>query len=343
MGKDKLIENVIRKVILEYSGVSDEVLDVSNEILAMLFKQNRDFEWKYSMTVGEYYKRFTLNLEGTKTGQLVNEVVVKLFPYDSDKMTFAKAKQMYINKGYVNLAFSPRYNRIKLFIPWPYDGNVDKYGMDYLSSSINHEVKHAYQHNKRGGTNISDMYINSLKPVSTQENDRPSYNLMKFYVRNLFYNFDVDEIDAHLQELYIQLEKNDGNLEKCDVYNRFKENVKEYNFLNNILNPKTKFDKEFYSEDRTLFQNVIDDMLGNGITIGKFMTYCKNGIERFKEHSRRIVGRYRREHPNGTGSFKDYAKGEIPQSGVFKNGGKMKPEIWRNLMRRYNKMRYGIR
>lgn len=343
MRKDKLIENIIRKVILEYSGVSDEILDISNEILSMLFSQSRNFEWKYSMTIGEYHKRFTLDLEGTKTGGLVDEVLVKLFPYDSKKMSFLQAKEIYADKEYLNLSFSPGYNRIKLFIPWPYDGNMDKQGVDYILSSINHEVKHAYQNNKRGGTKISDMYINSLKPTSTKEGDRASYNLMKYYVKSLFYNFDNDEIDSRLQELYIQLGKNDGNLDKCDVYKRFKESIGEYNYLNNILNPRTSFDRRYYSKDRALIQNVLDEMLGGGITIKRFMAYCKDGIERFREHSRRIIGRYRREHPNGTGSFKNYANREIPQSGVFKNSGRMKPEIWRKLLRKYNKMRYGIK
>lgn len=343
MRRDKLIENIIRKVILEYSGVSDEILDISNEILSMLFNQNRDFEWKRSSNTGEYFKRFTLNLEGTNTGRLVDEVLVKLFPYDSKIMSFHQAKEIYSDKGYLTLAFSPGYNRIKLFIPWPYDGNMDKQGVDYILSSINHEVKHAYQSNKRGGTKISDMYTNSLKPVSTKEGDRPSYNLMKYYVKSLFYNFDKDEIDSHLQELYIQLGNNDGNLDNCDVYNRFKQSVGEYNYLNNILNPRTSFDRKFYSKDRALIQNVLDEMLGGGITINRFMAYCKHGIERFREHSRRIIGRYRREHPNDTGSFKNYANREIPQSGAFKDSEKMSPEIWRKLLRKYNKMRYGIK
>ena len=317
MERDKLIENVVCKVILEYSGISDEVLDISNEILQMVFNQNRNFEWKYSMTVGEYYKKFTLDLEGTKADGLIDEVLVKFFPYDSGKMTFMQAKEAYAGKGYMSLAFSPRYNRIKLFIPWPYDGNVDKQGVDYLLSSINHEVKHAYQHNKRGGTNVTDMYTKSLSQTSVNDDDRPSYNLMKLYIKSLYYNFDNDEIDAHLQELYIQLGENDGNINDCDVYKTFKKNVKEYNFLNNILNPRTDFDRKYYSDDKALFQNVLTEMLGDGITTGRFMSYCKRGIEKFREHSRRIMGGYSRSHPNSTGSFANYAKVEIPQSGVF--------------------------
>lgn len=345
MERNRLIENIVRQVILEYSGVSDEIMDISQEILSLIFQEEKNHDWKMSQVTGDYYKRFSLPIEGTEISKIVNEVLIKLFYYNPKQMNFEMAKEVYAETGDLKLAFSPARNGIKLYIPFPEDGQMDKQGVQYLLSCINHEVKHAYQSRKRGGTIINNAYMNSVKPMPDIDEKNLVIRVMRNDIRNLYYVFDKDEIDARLQEIYIQLMDNGGNLSKCDSYERMEHQEKRYNWLKNelLFPPKDSFDMKYYKKEREMFKMELERMLGDEITEKEFFQHCESGIRRFREHLRRIVGRYRNEHETNSGSFKDYAKNEVPQSDIFRNNGKMKPEIWRKLMRQYNKLRYGLK
>ena len=157
--------------------------------------------------------------------------------------------------------------------------------------------------------------------------------------------FDKDEIDARLQQIYIELTQSGGNLGKSNEYKRIAKAETSYKWLKyEVLFPKKgSFDSSYYSEERNLFKQELERMLGSEITPKEFFRHCESGIKRFREHVRRIIGRYRNEYGTPSGSFTNYAKNEIPQSNVFKNGGKMEPEFLRKLRRGYNKFRYGLK
>ena len=341
---NNLIENVVRKVILEYSGVSDEIMDISQEILSLIFKTEKYCDWKMSSITGDYYKRFSLPIKGTKTSSIVNDVLIKLFYYNPKNMDFNMAKEVYTETGDMNLSFSPSREAIKLYIPFPGNGVMDNDGVNYLISSINHEVKHAYQHRMRGGTTIPLAYSKSVTPMANDDEKNLKLYVMRQDIKNLYYVFDKDEIDARLQEVYLELVNNGGDLNKCRTYNRMLREKKRYEWLKyEVLFPKDSFDVKYYKNERKVFKKELENMLGNEITPKQFFYHCESGIKRFNEHVRRIIGRYKREYETSNGSFKEYSKNEIPQSGVFKNGGKMEPEILRKIRRGYNKFRYGLK
>lgn len=316
MVPNNLIENVVRKVILEYSGVSDEIMDISQEILTLIFETEKGYDWKVSRTTGDYYKRFSLPIEGTKTSRIVNGVLIKLFYYNPNDMDFYMAREVYAESGEMNLSFSTSRETIKLYIPFPGNGVMDNDGVNYLLKAINHEVKHAYQHRMRGGTTIPLAYF---KSVTQSEDNGGEKNLklsaMRQDIKNLYYVFDKDEVDARLQEIYLELLNNNGNLNKCRTYVGINNGKRRYKqLMSEILSPKNSFNINFRDE--------LKRMLGDEITPKQFFYHCESGIKRFDEHVRRIIGRYKREHETSNGSFKYYAKNEIPQSGVFQNGGK---------------------
>lgn len=343
MVRENLIEKIVSNVILEYSGVSDKVTNISKEIMRLIMQENSKRKWLVEwFDDNKKYKCFSLPIEGTIVSEIANEVLVKLYGYGDD-VTFDEEKAYLVKHDMLNMAFSPSVKRIKLFVPFPCSGVLDETAYNYLMYAINHEVKHALQSHMRGGTKITSAYLNSTKPVKLHGDDH-AYNLMKFYIRDLYYNFDIDEIDAHLQELYIQLNDNNGDLSKCKAYTSFKECVTAYNWLkNDVMYPKKgSFEVSYYSKQRAIFDNVLLEMLGGDISKKQFFAYCSRGIRRFKEHMRRIIGRYKSENGGNTGSFKNYSQNEIPQSGMF-SGKKMKPEIWRKLLRQYNKARYHIK
>ena len=349
MVRNSLIENVVRKVILEYSGVSDEIMDISKKIMSLIFSEEKKYEWKMSTITGDYYKKFYLPIKGTNIFNVVNEVSIKLFYYNPKNMNFEMAKEVYTETGDINLAFSPSREAIKLYIPFPSGGTMDEYGINYLISSINHEVKHAYQHRMRGRTIIPSAYSNSVKPIrynKDEEYDEKELALrvMRRDIKNLYYLYDKDEIDARLQEIYIGLTQNGGDLEKVKVYNKMINAEKDYYWIKNrILFPKDSFHIRYYERERSLFRQELKNMLGDEITPGEFFYHCESGIKRFREHVRRVIGRYRNEYGTPSGSFANYTKNEIPQSGMFKNGGKMEPELIRKMRRGYNKFRYGLK
>lgn len=345
MVRNSLIENVVRKVILEYSGVSDEIMDISQEILSLIFQEEKNHDWKMSQVTGDYYKRFSLPIEGTEISKIVNEVLIRLFYYNPKQMNFEMAKEVYTETGDLKLAFSPMRNGIKIYIPFPGDGQMDEQGVQCLLSYINHEVKHAYQSRKRGGTIINNAYINSVKPMPDIDEKNLVIRIMRGDIRNLYYMFDKDEIDARLQEIYIQLMNNGGDLSKCNSYKKMAHQEKRYNWLKNelLFPPKDSFEMKYYKKEREVFKMELERMLGDEITPGEFFYHCESGIKRFREHVRRIIGRYRNEYGTPSGSFANYTKNEIPQSGMFKNGGKMEPELIRKMRRGYNKFRYGLK
>ena len=329
---NKLIESVVRQVILEYSGVSDEVINLSELVFAEMAKQSRNYQWtKAEQTSGEYEKNFTIDLE---EGSLGKGAIIKLYGYDSRKQSFSSKLQELEERGCVKLAFGVLTKMVKLSIPYPLEGELDDYGKDYIITSLNHEIKHALQDYKRGGTKVSSAYQKAVKNYKINDKDSITY-LMKAYVKDMYYVLDPDEVDARLQEIYIEL-RNTGSLQQSKAYQRIKEKEKEYVWLSRILYPQTDFDVEYYKQAREQFPQILAEMLGNGITANQFMRYCKKGIDRFNEHLRRVVGRYNMENNITRGSFKQYTQNEISPRDMFILK-KKNPSLWKRLMSNFRR------
>ncbi len=327
---ESTIDKVVRRVILEYGGVSDEVIRISREIYQLIVSQHRGHSW-LDIGDGEHFKRFNLYLDGTEADGLISEVRVKLFAYDPSEMTFNDKYQQLVKRGLVKLSFSTTANAINLFIPYPVNDQMDQEGKTYLMSCINHEVKHCLQHNRRGGwTNVSDTYVKSLSSSPIEDNNTTMF-LMKSLIRRMYYIFDPDEIDARLQEIYIELRET-GTLSKCKAYDDVKTCIEGYAWINRAVRSTDAWDSKYFKEARSAFPEVLKEMLGEGMTPGQFFSYCTRGIRKFREQLRRIIGRYDSENPKERGSFGEYAKKEIPMRDMF-TLKKENPSLWKKLMR----------
>ena len=307
---DMLIESVVRKVLLEYSGVSDDVTNVSDKLYYTFTKFYNSTPWKESeLEKGmftKFYKRtFTTGLEKAYVKGLIDELVIRLFAYDPSQTSFSEAFGDYSSMGLVNVGYSPSSKRISVMIPWAKD-NSDKDCRNYLMLCFNHELKHALTYTKRGNTEISDSY----QKASNFHSDNAT--LFQYYIKDLYYFCDLDEIDAYLQELYIELTQ--GNkLESCKSYQMYKKRLKEFKWINDrIYNPLQSL-KDMYQKDAEGFQQILSSVLGDGVTPKMFYQYCQRGFKRYDEHMKRIIGRYNSEEGTPRGSFKQYAQGEIPQ------------------------------
>ena len=340
---NKLIESVVNKVILEYCGVSDEIMDISSKILQLIFEQEKWERWKQSETYlypnGQYgyTKSFYLDTqEGLGINNIVNNVFIKFYGYNSNKHSFAEMKEYLNEKGLLSIGYSPSKEMIIIKIPFPYKGSLDDFGRQYLLTSINHECKHALQSVRRGGTNISQAYQNATKwDNNFGKSDEASIYLMKVYIKRCYYMFDLDEVDARLQEIYLELSEN-GDLTKCNTYNDMQNALKSYKWLYTLMYDEDKFYAKFYEDERKIFQQILTDMLGEGVTTKQFFAYCAKGVRRYKEHLRRVVGRWQEENDKYNGSFKQYASNEIPQEYAFKLNQikRTNPSLWRKLIQK---------
>lgn len=344
MVKNSLIESVVRQVILEYSGVSDEVMNISQKLISLLFDEEMNHEWKMSEETGDYVKEFLIPIHC----KAANYLSVRLFYYNHKQMDFKMAKEVYSELGVLLFAYNPKFKAIKLHIPFPDNGIIDEDSMKDILSSINHEVKHGYQANKRGYMNVAPAYTNSVKSGVYTDNDTDKnlkLSVMRNNIKGLYYAFDTDEVDAWLQEVYIELLNNGGDLSKSRTYVYMMKKKESYNWLKNkvLFPPKGSFDMRYYADVRDMFKQELEAILGVGITPKEFFHHCESGLKRFEEHVRRVIGRYRSEYGAPSGSFANYAKNEVPQSGMFKNGGRMEPEFLRKLRRGYNRFRYGLK
>ena len=331
---DRIIKQTINEavgnIILEYGGVSDDVINESDLILNEVLKQSENYEWRYNELIGQHTKRFTIELnKGIAKG-----VYVRLYGYDPRNQSFADKLEELEELGYLNLSFGISTKLVKLSIPYPLKGELEEYGKEYLVYSINHEVKHALQDSKRGYTNVTNTYQKAIERRKIDDK-KPEMYLIKSYIRDLYYVLDSDEIDARLQEIYIEL-RNFGDLNKSKAYQRLKKAKEEYNWLYNVLYPSSAFDVKYYQDLREQFPQILTDMLGEGITTKQFIRYCQNGISKFDEQLRRVIGRYRTENNITNGSFAQYAKNEIPMRDMFVLK-KENPSLWKRLMTRFGK------
>lgn len=336
-GRNRIISETTKKVLNEYLGVSDEIMGISEEIFNTLISQMGNEPWHLSDTFVNpdgsdgYVKWMFLNIEGTKASRIIKNVYVKLYGFDDRKYTSKEYETFLLKKGLLKISYSPSYKAIKLIMGFPLSGRLDSYSKNNLMTSLNHEVKHAFQDNKKGGIEISNAYLNSLRTTDFDADEPTTIKLMRYNIKDCYYVLDVSEIDARLQEIYIELYQNGGQLNECESYKRVLDAINNYKWLFNILKPKDDFDDRYYQKEREAFQQTLDDELGGGITINMFMRYCERGIKRFNERFRRIITRYREENGlESGGSFRNYAHGEIPQGNIF-NGKRSNPSVWQKM------------
>ena len=333
---DNKIQQVIREsineLLLEYGGVSNEILTMSQDILSAIAEKAQDSYWLQSSTDNQYFKIFEFKVPND--GVLKDYVVyAKLYAYVPSQHTFREALDRLNEMGMLYMGFSPSKKSIIMRIPYPSNGQLDEYGKHYILSSLNHEVKHAYQNAKRNHTNITQAYQKSLNGKDWNEEEVISLQRLRYWNKKCYYLLDLDEIDARLQEIYIDL-TNFKDLKQSEANERIQKAVESYGWIKNqVIFPTDEFRKEFYQEIRNNFPKILQQELGNEITPKMFFNYCERGIQRYQQRLRRILGRFHEEQGITNGSFKQYSQNEIPQGEIFRK----KPSLWQKLFNRFKK------
>ena len=145
---DKLVENIVREVLLEYNKGFGNVAKMSKEIFKLISQQQEEYPWKNDK-LDKYGNRkiFNLYLDETNIRTVLTDVCVTLYAYDPDKMTFFEKYNELDRIGYVKIKYSSYYDSISLNIPWPINNEFSLIEKRRLILAIDHEVKKALRNN----------------------------------------------------------------------------------------------------------------------------------------------------------------------------------------------------
>jgi hypothetical protein len=204
---------------------------------------------------------------------------------------------------------------------------VDKIRNDMLST-INHEVKHAYQGSRNSNDTITQQYINATKELEkgfgwNKEASSPLKKIIDYDVPWIYYKLDRPEIDAWMQEMYIQAQ------ETSDI-----KQTKTYEMLTSILSDYNKL-KDYYTSSDSYYTNqnikqYIDNSIRRIDEPRNFFKVCDRNVDYLTIKMRRVIGRWYEEQGTYSGSFKNYASNEIPQGSPFKNR-----RSWRDMFKNF--------
>lgn len=340
---DLLIENVCRRVLNEYLGVSDEVEEVSYQAFSMIMSYFNNSRWAHKMVndVELVYKVFDLDCVAEELGnsvlwKAVDNLSVTLYGYDPSDITFEDYKEFLkkLDKKLINVSFCPSFKEITIRMPMPLNGEIDNACEQYLISGLYHEFEHAWQSANKGGTKISNSYKKALKPINWNSNENRAIRLLKYYVKHCYYAFDSEEIDAKLHELWFEINNGISNLEESEAYRYMREAIEDYKKVVEMVHPKDDFYTRFYQSERDAFLDVLKTELGLN-SANQWFKYCKKGIKKYNDQLRRIVGRlYIERGTSGNGSFRQYSQNEIPQEYMFRLK-RENPSLWRKIVNKF--------
>lgn len=330
MGKkdfNLIIEEATRSTLLEYMGVSDTVSDSASEILNAIIQSFPNYPIltaqipilvkgdNNNYTIVKYDKYIKGNAGGYS-------FVARLFLYDAKcGIPFDTIYTKMVDEGFINVAFGSTNNIVKFFVPWPSDNNLGREVYAKYLSMLNHEVKHAYQHSKRGGmTPVTPQYKNALKYMHRASNEDETLWLMERYIPKVYYAFDPDEVDARVQELYSEASSLNTDITKTNAAKYIYELMNAYDSILKAYNEVYDLDKEKHT--RQFIEAFVREKIG--CDMKQFFSYCERGKKRFQKSLMRIYARWQQENQGSDitgnqGSFSRMARNEIPQQSPFKN------------------------
>ena len=319
---DKLIESVVKKVILEYGGVSNEIMNISYDIFNAIMEQHRQYR---RVPIDDnalqfnghtlYCKEFDLEFNvSNPIWKVCRGVSVRLFFYEPNTENYDMLENFMNKNKLYHMAFNDKTKVIKLSIAWSSDDKMDDYAKYEIISSINHEVKHAYQSSKKNGLGMPDEYFTAKDELNkkfgwNEEADTPSKQLVDYYVPWCYYKLNKAEVDAWLQELYISANKT-KDIKTSSMYRTLVNTINDYKRLKEWY--CTSETEPYYKEQN--LKQYIENSIRRITEPRKYFELCDRNVGYLERKMRRVIGRWYEEQGITNGSFKKYANGEIKQS-----------------------------
>ena len=310
--KNVLIENIVKRMLLEYGGVSDDVTRISNTIFSEIQKRFDccDTKWIHGIPYKEHplqYKHicFKPDVEGfAEIGHLV-DVTLYLYLPNEDAKEF---ERFIVNSNLYNSAYNISYKKVILTFVWPINNDVESYTKTSALRTINHELKHALQYSKNRQSSVSSQYVKAREELHKDFfGDTTIQQIVNYTIPWIYYRFDRTEIDAWMQEMYAEATEKQIDIQKTNVYKALKSTIGNYNALKGYC--------RYYPEEKEAIYNSIRriDEPKN------YFALCDKNVAYLTSKMRRVVGRWQEDNAKPNGSFKDYASNEIEPTSPFNN------------------------
>ena len=323
-------ESHISKELLrmdESLGVSDEITKIGDEIFDYILKHHREYSWElYKNPTGEaagkndiYTKIIALSYDfhGTDIS-----ITINLFQYNPKDKFKEKYDYIAYSTKFQN-CWRPGPKEIIFSFLWPITDEFTSTHKADIKGTINHELKHMFQSVKRRNNVITSQYSKALDSMKLEiKDDDAAKYLIKYYVPQIYYRFDKDEVAAWLQEIYTEAQESD-NIKDTETAKKITETIKNFNWLLNIYKSKKKSD--YYFQYKPFLIEQIHELIG--CEPEQYFKICKKGLDHFTKQSRKVYQRWANETGKSVtgrqGDFKKYKAGEIEQGEIF-NGNKKK-------------------
>ena len=318
---EERLRDIVSSVILEYAGVSDEVMSISKRIMDSVLEYLNGGRygsvdvWKRrclgfgmeqmfpggdvnqmpltDVDLRDYRQIFWVE-DIEDLDDMISSVFVCAYGYnlldvENENYAVAFLANYLQSRGEYFCYYKPDTRKIVLNLPCgidPRDGSAH-IGSTILST-INHEVKHAFQYYKRSGNISRKKFYNMLGyNTDADPNIIDNLGLSVEQIRYTYYAFDFDEVDAVLQQIYIEITEKNCELERSWSYMGIMTAKEIYNRI-----------YSFYSSRRYNYPiRVLFNKIYGSDVLDKYITHCQRGIKRFDEHLRRIIGRISSERP----------------------------------------------
>ena len=116
MIKNSLIESIVKEVILEYGGVSNDIMQISMTIFNLIYEHHREHRGQTLQIGGEkiYGKTFDLDISNIQALSFLNRITVSLYYYNPQHETFDDVMDFISSNGYLKNNFTPS-NRVIRF------------------------------------------------------------------------------------------------------------------------------------------------------------------------------------------------------------------------------------
>ena len=303
------LKNFIRQRLLEYAGVSDEVSEAARRLYNLIVQRQGEMEWemiaeKWPDGKNVYWKVLNFN-EKRDVVPFAQDIRIVLYRYDASAMdeTDAIDELRFIIPSYGSYV----ENDCSVFIssPWPDNGTCSR----KLEGSLEHELMHCWQSFNRMGTNYDTL--RSKRDMDTRSRVYTSRDDFKYFVNNMVYCFDSDEMGAWIQGMWGEAREY-GGLENTPSWKWMKRAI------GNLDHVKTYASSSTLSEDDVQFiEGYIRSQFG--MSLNRFIKIMTKKAEKMKASMMRLKYRWDVDNGNGgNGSFKDYASGEIRNKIPFK-------------------------
>ena len=139
----------------------------------------------------------------------------------------------------------------------------------------------------------------------------------------IYYRLDRDEIDAWVQEMYIESQY-ENDIRDTKTYKNLSDTIKAYKLLKQVYASKD----DYYTKNNT--KEYIDASIRRIDEPKNYFKLCDANISYLIKKMRRVIGRWNEENGTARGSFKKYSSKEIPQDDIFVKRNKGIYDILKN-------------